>query len=281
MTGFQILFDIAIEHDYFVDGVCKSMQILPSPECDMLIRASGLLLRPVSGGIKVLADTKRLPALRHCIADYSGRLALDFHVRAADRYFDEYTEPPPRPGHVLYFDSRQVARVEAGRHMLHEAARVSDANFQPSEAPAALPRPPVALIRIVLTGAEDGIGADRSLPAARRFGIHFGASAAHWKYYLLGPLAVRPVFITDLDEAVAFTERRLVDLPGAGLAGVFMSHAPVALRDVPGQRFQLRERASFGDKVLMKRLPNARVGHRQRELVDGQAVLVAEIFLNQ
>ena len=247
-----------------------------------------MLVRPTSGGIRVLIDTKRLPLLRERVTDNGHALCMGFQVRSTDPHFDEYTAPAARSAEVLCFDSRQAGALDAGRRMLHATPRISDQCFMPVNAPGVAsmltgvgqPRLPLALIQMVLTDASDGLCADALAPELRRFGLRFGASAVYWKYYLLGTLGTRPLFISDLDNAVTFRQLESIDFPGAGMAGVFLSQDPIALRDMPGQRFQLVERAGFGDRVVIKRMSNARVGHRQREVVDGQAVLVSEIFIN-
>ncbi len=69
-------------------------------------------------------------------------------------------------------------------------------------------------------------------------------------------------------------------LPGNKRAQVFISNAPIPMREVHGQRFQLKENGQMGEKVLIKRLPNAVVSQINREVVDGRAVLVSEMYVN-
>jgi hypothetical protein len=283
MTGYSTLFDIAIAHDYFIDGACPSVQIVPAAGCADLMRGYGMIWRTRPGRIHVSGAASGWAALRREVAASEGGLVLGFEMRSTDQYFDEYTALPMRSGELLWFDSRQATAPADGRRMLHATGRVADTSFVRADAPALAglltgPLLPLALVQVVLAPGPDGLCAGTLAPARRRFGVHFGANALYWKYYLLGALRERPLFIRDLDDAVAFQEQARVDLPAAA---VFLSQAPIALRDVPSQRFELRERDSFGDKVVIKRMPNARVGRRQRELVDGHAVLVSEIFINQ
>jgi hypothetical protein len=49
---------------------------------------------------------------------------------------------------------------------------------------------------------------------------------------------------------------------------------------IPSQRFQLRENGAMGEKVLIKRLPNASVGQIHKEMIKQDAVLVSEMYIN-
>jgi hypothetical protein len=290
MRPYQLLFDISIQHIYYADGICRDLALEADDGALRDIGRAGLLLRRTVDGLALWIAPEQMEQLRERVADAGNALTLGFRAYCADPHFAEYTLPAARAGQLLWFDSRKAGLDQSGRNMLHATPFVSEQSLVTPDATqlarllggARAPRLPIALVQIVLTNDANGLCADGQDPALRRFGLRFDAAQAHWKYLLLGALGGKPAYITDLDEAVTF--RRLdqqVALDGRHKAAVFLSERAIAMRDIPLRRFQLKEAATFGEKVLIKRMPNARVGTGQREVVDGHAVLVSEIFINQ
>ena len=116
--------------------------------------------------------------------------------------------------------------------------------------------------------------------AARKFFIRFGANRTFWNYYILGELSKRAIYITDLDNTVQFKSIGNVTLPGQREALVLQSSAAIPMQEHSRHRLQLRESGNMGDKVLIKRLPNASIEQTFSEIVDGKMENVSEIFVN-
>jgi hypothetical protein len=289
MAAWHPLFELSVEHQFFPGGRCPDLELQPSHASGRFLHQAGLLLRRTEHGIVVLAGAERLAALRMHVHDAGNRLALAFKIYSADPHFAGYTLPAAQPGRLLFLDSAQARVDGAGRRLLHAAEYVTETALMAVDAAAIAaaldgpwsPRLPVAVVQVVLSNDAGGLCAEGLDPAARAFWLRFEAGQTYWKYYLMGTLGERPALITDLDQAVAFRRLDSVDFPGQRRAAVFLSDRAIPLRYLPSQRFQLKEQASFGEKILIKRMPNARPGLRQREVVDGQAVLVSEIFINQ
>jgi hypothetical protein len=290
MRPYQLLFEISIEHLYYADGICRDLELVPDDATLRVIGHAGLVLRRTADGIALWIAPERMEQLRERVADAGNALQLGFRAYSSDPHFSEYTLPARRVGQLLLLDSRRARVDPSGRQLLHAAPFVSEHDYVAPDAKqlarmlggARSPQLPMALVQMVLTGDAGGLCADATDPALRRFTLRFDAARTYWKYLLLGTLGSKPAYITDLDEQVTF--RRLeadADLPGRRTAAVFLSERAIAMRDIPVQRFQLKETAAFGEKVLIKRMPNARIGTGQREVVDGHAVLVSEIFINQ
>jgi hypothetical protein len=277
MSAYREWFRFDVEHAYH-GGRFSGWRALPDEPTGRLLKGAGALLRQVDGGVVVLVPERRwdlLPAQDDAV--------LVFEVRVDDPLFGSYTFLQPERGQALMADSRQAVREPSGAWRLHggellgEEALAPDMPRQPgAPRPALLLRlaPPVPSEAPV---ASVPVALERD--AAPRYVVRLGAAASHWKYYLLDGLAERALSIVDLDGEVAF--RRV---EGAGLDGrkaaVFVSDRALALRARSARRFQLREQAAFGDKVLVKRLPVACAGIRRKAEVDGHAVLVSEIFVN-
>ncbi|MDY0961156.1 MULTISPECIES: hypothetical protein [Massilia] len=266
MSAYREWFRFDVEHAYH-GGRFGGWRALPDEPTGRLLKRAGALMRQVDDGVVVLVperDWDLLPAQDD--AD------LVFEVRVDDPLFGTYTFLQPERGQALLADSRQAVREPSGAWRLHAGELLGEEALAPD-----LPRQPGAprpalLLRIAPQDAAES-------NSAPRYVVRLGAAASHWKYYLMDGLAERALSIVDLDDEVEF---RRVD--GAGLDGrkaaVFVSDRALALRARSARRFQLREQAAFGDKVLVKRLPVACAGIRRKAEVDGHAVLVSEIFVN-
>jgi hypothetical protein len=266
MSAYREWFRFDVEHAYH-GGRFGGWRALPDEPTGRLLKRAGALMRQVDDGVVVLVperDWDLLPA--------QDDAALVFEVRVDDPLFGTYTFLQPERGQALLADSREAVREPSGAWRLHAGELLGEEALAPD-----LPRQPGApraalLLRIA---PPDAAGSN----SAPRYVVRLGAAASHWKYYLMDGLAERALSIVDLDDEVEF---RRVD--GAGLDGrkaaVFVSDRALALGARSARRFQLREQAAFGDKVLVKRLPVACAGIRRKAEVDGHAVLVSEIFVN-
>lgn len=272
MSAYREWFRFDVEHAYH-GGRFGGWRALPDEPTGRLLKRAGALMRQVEGGVVVLVperDWDLLPAQDDAV--------LVFEVRVDDPLFGSYTFLQPARGQALLADGRQAVREPSGAWRLHAGELLGEEALVPDlPRQAGAPRPAL-LLRIdppVPSAPPDAAAPD----AAPRYVVRLGALASHWKYYLMGGLAERALSIVDLDDEVEF---RRVD--GAGLDGrkaaVFVSDRALALRARSARRFQLREQAAFGDKVLVKRLPVACAGIRRKAEVDGYAVLVSEIFVN-
>lgn len=269
MSAYRELFRLRLEHAYH-GGAWAGWAVEPTGPTRKLMDAAGVLTRRCDDELAFLLPAARTDRLR---GDDGTMPAFVLLVHAQDPLFASYTLPVIPPGQVLLADSR-----EAGTDgVLHPGASLAERDLHAAEALAAqlpqagVPRRPALLVRIEADAAAPG----------RRYTARFDAAGSFWKYYVSGALAGRPLAIADLDGVVAFRAAEDTELGPARRARVFVSDRPIALRARPGERFVLKEHGPFGERVLMKRMPVAGTGLRQRAVLDGQVVQVSEIFINQ
>lgn len=288
MGAYQPLFDICVEHEYFAFRGNAGVEIEAGAPAQQLILQFRLLSRAAPGSLAVLIDAARFADLHRHVLDAGGVLRLPFYVYATDPHFAAYSLPPARTSDVLFLDSSNAAINASGRQMLHQAEFVSEMAYAPYETaktnlPAGLSRArrqPVAIIDMVLGLDASSLCNPALETPCRSFCLRVGAGHTYWKYLLFGDLAERHTKVVDLDGELVFRRVQDAEFAGQRRAAVFLSDRAIPLRAVPAQRVQLKEQASFGEKILMKRMPNARIGTSQRELVDGEEVLVSEIFIH-
>jgi len=282
MNAYREWFRVSLEHDYHGPGRLGGWRAQPDGRSRGLLDAAGAVMRQVPEGFVVFARADRLALLPD-----EGAEGLLFRVDVDDPHFAAYTLPEAAHGQLLLADSRHAVAEPSGAWRLHPGERLGEealvAREQAGEAqPAgrlASPRPPSLLLRIAPPLGFDApdMAAD-ALP--RRYVLRFGAAASYWKYYLLDTLAQRSLSVVDLDGEVAFRRVDEDAALGGRAAAVFVSDRAIGLRERSARRFQLREQAAFGDRVLLKRLPVACAGIRRKAQIDGRAVLVSEIFVN-
>lgn len=286
MSAYRELFRVSIAHAYHGGRLPENCRIVPAGATRALMGRCGLIMRQLPDAFVFLMPAARLDVLRSDIADAGGAFSFLLCVHAGDPLLASYTAPSAPPGRLLLADSRRAARDDDGAWRLHPdehlGAESLAADDHPlcAEALAQAPsRRPLLLVHLALSNAADGFPGAAGDPPAATFRVRLAAAASYWKYYLMGALAQRELAVADFDGAVAFrrtAEERLESRP----ACVFLSDRAIGLRERPAERFQLLENTPFGEKILMKKMPVASPGIRQKAEIDGRAVLVSEIFIH-
>ena len=121
---------------------------------------------------------------------------------------------------------------------------------------------------------------EQSPATPKTYFVSFRAKETIWKYYLLGEVAKEGLYIADLDDAIEFEPGEAETLSDTRPALTFRSKTYIALSERSQCRFQLRERNSGAGKVLIRRLPVASASQIGREVVEGLATPLSEMFIN-
>ncbi len=266
------LFTVEVRHEYFANGICPGLVLRETPETSRAMVNLGLVRRDLAGGIAVFSDGS---------APQDG-FDLDFLLETTDPAFHSYTEIEGLAGAAaLAFDSSRCAVPQLdGTCRLHIAPEASAADCMESGAARSGFKPgvpPVALVRIRATPPAEAA----SLLSGTRHVIAFRARRRYWKYFVLGQDASDPPpSIRDADMQEEFEPAVPALLAGDRPAVTLRSKAPIALRERPAQRFQLRVRTPAGERVLVKRLAVATPQLLGKETIDGREVVVSEIYVN-
>ncbi|MDC8760329.1 hypothetical protein [Janthinobacterium fluminis] len=282
--AYSILLQLSAEHAYFPAASAGNVQFEPTPQCAALLDRLGILRRPAANGLTLLGQ----PAARAALLAAPERLdEFEFQVFAVDRHFSLYTAlDAPDAEACLYFHSTQARQEQPGRWRLHAAEQADQTAWSQAVAPnkaAALAGPSFRPARpaffMVLAPAD--VAAALAGGQAPVFLVRFGARKSHWKYYFLSDPGLPHPAIVDLDGELRFTARGYTALPGKRPALTFVSEQAVEMRQTHAQRLQLREQGELGERILIKRLPNASVAAVGRELAEGSTVtvLVSEIYI--
>lgn len=286
MGAYRLLASVTVEHAYFAEKNCKMLEFVPAEFCAAKLRNAGLLVKSSQSGVAIYSDEEKTDILRLHAEE---NLTLAFKVFSKDGNFFRYTSPGASPDNtVLFFSNQRVTQDMTGKQMLHPKSDVTAADRMELTAdplPEILDRKdyfvkPVFVLQLLITAGAQGLCSDTLDTAARRFYIRFAANQTFWKYYILGDLSKRNVYITDSDNAIQFENLGKVLLPGNREAIQLRSSKAIPLHELPDQRLQLKESTGTGDRILVKRLPNARVDQVHGEMLDGKMGDVSEIYIN-
>ena len=285
MGAYRLLASVTVEHAYFAEKNCKMLEFVPA-FCATKLRNAGLLVKSSQSGVAIYFDAEKIDILRLHAED---NLTLAFKVFSKDGNFFRYTSPGAPPDDaILFFSNQQITRDAAGKQMLHPDPSVTASAWMELTAdplPGILERKdyfikPVFILQLSITAGAHGLCSDKLDAEARRFYIRFATGQTFWKYYILGDLSKRNVYIADLDNAIQFENLGNILLPGNREAVQLQSSKAIPLHEQPGQRLQLKESTGTGDRILIKRLPNARVDQVHGEVLGGAMENVSEIYIN-
>ncbi|MCB1986371.1 MAG: hypothetical protein KDF49_13205, partial [Nitrosomonas sp.] len=192
------------------------------------------------------------------------------------------------PNAILYFDNRQLNTDADGRQLLHDGEFVSETDYvtfnSNTLSDCLEPRDyhvrPSFIVHIAIHKDSQLLSLDQGNRQLRQFFISFASSETLWKYYFVGDLSRRSLYIADLDNTIQFQEIGNTILPGNRSAKILQSTNTIRMLERPKQRLQLKESLDLRDKVLINRLPNASINQMYSEKIDGKMEAVSEIFVH-
>ncbi|SEM90581.1 hypothetical protein [Nitrosomonas marina] len=286
MNAYQLLFNVSVEHMYFTDHVCKSLNFVPTVKTVHLLNRPGFLLKTVANRLSVFFETDKIDRL-HLYAE--DELSFTFKVFSRDPSFFWYTAPArPSSNALLFFDNQQSAIKTDGKQLLHRERFVSERDYQDSGSDRIRQClesrdyhvPPCFIVQFTMLTESLLLTPGQGSEAVRNFVISFTSSKTLWKYYLMGDLSRRSLYIRDLDSKLMFEEIGKIILPGNHPARMLQSTRAIQMHELPQQRLQLRESQNRGDKILINRLPNASVNHLHGDTVNGKMHHISEIYVH-
>lgn len=289
MCAYKTLFCVDVEHTFFASGALADLSFVPVPATSAILNKAGLLSKETGKGLSVFSDQRGAEVLRIFAAELEEPLRFSFKVFSQYRALDLCTDPTPATqAAILHFDTQRAKPGEDGRLRLHEQEYVSGQDFVPIASPLLddLLNPkdrlikPAFTVTVHVTGA-DIQGVDAPGPShPPHYYVKFHARQMVWKYYVLGNLAKRSAYIADANNDIEFDALGETALTGHRRALLFRSKRPIPLREKTEYRFQLRERGTGTGKILIPRLPVATADQFYKETIDGQDVMVSEVYVN-
>lgn len=281
----RLLLELDVVHGYFADPTRCDMDVLPDGAAQALFDGCGCIARPRAGGFSVIGDQQAMRAMKMRLDNDEDTTQFHLIARSRDAAFRNYTAglKPVRPG-IPCFDSRFAGRPDAdGRRLMHRAEHVVDADSTAFDEPplsgllhpSERIRPPA----FVATIGRDELLASINTDAPLRLRVRFAPRAFVWKYIFAGGWD-EDIRVIDLDKVEAFDGPRREDAGRHRVLSVCSSQ-PIALRERPTSRFQLRQGRANDERVLIKRLPFASPHRLGGDSSGSSLSLFSEIHVNR
>jgi hypothetical protein len=268
VAQFKPIFTLNIAHDFFVDGRCTQLQFSPTAATERLLHRYQLLVRNNDTGFSLVADTDNW-------IEPDDEFVLRFHAFAQDKYFGFYTAESENSLAPLYANNKNITADNSALVLQRVVPPQLPGEYSGRAKPGT--RTPTVIVDIDLNDAA--LRTAISGETLTRW-FRFKTREIYWKYYFFGELAKLELDIHDLGSSdnIDFYQS---DEPVAKNGKAFISQIPIAMNSEPKQRFQLKDKNNSG-KILIKRLPSAGINliSKSRNL-NGQQILVAEIYVNQ
>lgn len=255
MQRYCLFAAVDVRHDYFADGRARHLLFLPHADTRAFVRRFDMLLHVDGHGLAILAAQSQLQGIW---SEREENAQLRFDVHSMDEACAYYTAAVSTPPQV-------------------DDDGALPAPLLPVPAGAAAPWATVAL-PLDAGGSDDFSAWMPTLGTTYRLCMH--SRQTIWKYVLTGDWRGRSLSVVDQRGEVAFTEPAEERLPNGQCALAVHSTTPIALRERPPQRFQLRDMTDASERVLISRLPGATPQRLWREMVRGEPTHVSEIFVH-
>jgi hypothetical protein len=249
---------IDVRHDYFADGSARHLVFRPHADTTAFLRRFGMLLRADGCSLSLSVDEAQLPGIWSERLQEGTPRTLCFDIHSADAECAYYT------GAV---------------NTLPEA---QDDGTQPAPLlpVPSTPMAPWATVALPLNGTASDDFMTWTAALGTPYQLRMQSRSTIWKYLLIGEWRGRTLSIIDQRGEMTFTAPAPERLPNGQAALAVHSNLPIALRERPPQRFQLRDVTDAPERVLIPRLPGAVPQRLWRETVRGEPTAVSEIFVH-
>jgi len=288
MSHYAPLFTFTVEHDFYDDGVVHGLSFKPCEHTSRVMSNAGLMVKSIAGGIAVLFDEMKKESLQLYVED-DEPLDLTFKVYPEDASFGSRSDISVDSREKILYVNNHEHNGEAGERIkLHDDSYVSMINairLDSDQLAGVLGRrekfsPPFLVVSVRIVKDDLSRIDNPDVSPAKNYYIRLKARQVFWKYYLMGVFAREGLFLSDVDGLAEFVSMGKEQLADHREAIVFRSAQKLALKASFDYRFQLKEKDSNGDKVIIKRLPMAEVTRFGRDVIDGSSEVVSEIYVN-
>ncbi|HED36071.1 MAG TPA: hypothetical protein ENJ08_17895 [Gammaproteobacteria bacterium] len=278
MAQYSELFSINYQHEYYMNAGCLSMHCKAVPSTSRLLYNMGIVMKPFKAGCRFLFDTETYTSARALLTLFSNE-SLSFILHPGDsKEFYNYTSgfSAKKEGAMLFEVNQAVTSEDNNIDMGYGEFAVFDASVLTDEDIYE-----IRFARNKQIPAVYKVNTDRllQLPEAGQYQIKFKSIRTYIKYYLLNYNDMDNLEISDVEEKIEFSQKQ-EQLDNGRLVQVFTSSRAVASMYQSARHFQLVDRSSAIQRVIMDYMPLPEPGHYFTDQIEGERVVVSEVFIN-
>lgn len=265
------------------------MTFVPTQEAQIVIDKIGLFLKKSINGLSLYCDEERFKALQLYASDPETPLRFSFKVFSNNRLFQIFTAPPVyQDQQLLYFTNSNSSLKLNSSVVLSRAEQVSHEDFLDLNSPTVRRNlsgadtliKPDFIVDILAVGNNNAFFNEAMVVDAKEYAINFKSRETFWKYYVFGDRSGTELFVADAERKIEFEALGETSFAEGRTALAFRSKTPLPLQERSDHRFQLGERDSGPENILIRRLPVATANRINKETINGKEVSVSELYVN-
>ncbi len=266
MADYRMLFNVKIEHTYFLNKEFKHIGFEPLLQTQKLIKNANLLITMSADSICLFYDHDVLDVLLACLEDLT-EYEIAFKLRCTDTCFQNYTNLEFNSESCLCFENFSKTKQEGEITLLHENEIVSNTEIKPLSsvnfdyilAPKDRNLSPFGTLNIKLSDAKNNKNAiinSKGKIIPQRYVIRFGNRSIKWRYHLISTNAdlFEKVYIEDEQHAILFSEPEEITLSNGTVALMTESKLPLLLEEHSNYTFQLKGIQNKLKRTLLKKI---------------------------
>lgn len=254
------------------------MECLPSRSTSRLLRNMNVIMKPSVAGCRFLFDTGLYENREALFTLFSDEVLLfSFYPQDSQNFYNYSSGFSAECEGAMLFLAGRSAVVDgenvdlgSGDFTCFDSAEFTDDETLELKAH----RSP--LIPSVYKVTTDQL---LELPDAGQHYLNFRSLNTYYKYYVFNYREIENLKIQDVDKKIEFSGMQ-EQSENAKTARVFISTRPIMSLYQSKRHFQLMEESSGAPRVIMDYMPMPRPGCYYTDQVNGERVVVSEIFIN-
>ena len=274
MAAYLPLIKFVISHSFYIDGVCRDIEMQFSNACKKTIANYGLILRKESGNQYVLY-IKSSPELPELPGAFEKELNADnnllvFTIKTTHQRFFCYTDELPN----LSKNQRSVYEIDIrGKDSIENKINQIDIKQLSPETREHFDSPNIlGIIQLIITSGnssifEDVIAQKKPIDIV----IDFEPKTAFWKYILLPrSTSESELKISDSSNEIEFSDIEWTSFNKQEKAGVSQSLQKIRLSEEYPYHIQLWKNYNNGKRIILDRLAMPNVENPESFSVDSE-----------
>lgn len=278
MTRYVELFSITYMHEYFSQAGYLGLKCFLSKKTLQLFNNMGIIVRPFRGGCRLFFDEDFYKSAESLYALFSNE-NMTFIFYPEDKLnFYNYTAgfSAKKDGALLFAAGKKTivdggsVDLGTGKFTVFESSvfTLPEINEFRSRANTEIP--------VVFKINTDQLLKFSGSPS---FKLKFKSIQTYYKYYVSDKFESQTLQVKDTGNNIEFVQKR-EELENGNVMHVFLSTSPISSQFKSKLNFQLLDNKSGAKKIIMSNMPMPKPGNYFTDQMNGEDVMVSEIFIN-